>query len=103
MRYRSQTDRCARLPVKGDVCLFREAGETGFVRFHGAVVSVIGDTLTIRRLCHTDPHGSRHLISDLAPTGLEYSAYIDSGTAKVRMNDLVRVLGRLSRNDRVHL
>ena len=103
MRYRPHTDECARPPMKGDVCLFREAGETGFVRYRGVVVSVMGSTLTIRRLCHNDPHGSRHLISDVAPTGLEYTAYIDSATVKVRMNDLVRILGRLSRNDRPYL
>ena len=89
--------------MKGDVCILREAAEGKFVKFYAAIVNVSSDSLTIKRLFSSDSNGSRHLITDVTPTGMEYAAFLDSVVRKIRMTDLVRVIGRLSRRDMTYL
>lgn len=93
----------SRGPIRGDVCLFKGAGEDRYIIYPAAVVSVTGSRLTVKRLWDCDSFGTRHLISDVAPTGLEYAAFLDPGKGTTEMKQLVRILGRLSKRDLAYL
>ena len=102
MRYKPYKTE-SRPPMRGDVCLFNGTGEDRHTIYPAAVVSVSGSRLTVKRLWDCDSFGTRHLIADVAPTGLEYAAFLDSGKGTAEMKQLVRILGRLSKRDLAYL
>ena len=103
MRYRPQSKDERTIPLRGDVCLMKETLLGRTAGYYAAIVSVSGDSLEIKRLWKTDPNGTRHLLYDAAPTGLEYAVFMDPEAFIVRKSDLVRILGRISKRDRNYL
>ena len=67
--------------------------------FYVVVMSFTPDIAKVKRLHKEDEQGSRYLIKDLAPTGLEYSMFVDSRAVRIPRQAIGNRIGRISKTE----
>lgn len=99
MRYSKQVLPKDNGPARGDVRICTRKGIQGEETFAAIITSVQTDSAHVRRCYREDRYGEMYMIKDVASAGLEYSMFVGTDTETMRMNELGRLLGRLSKKD----
>ena len=98
MKYRSYKPSDDSLSA-GDVRRYTATGGGLAESFYVVVMSASSDAVRVRRLYKENLAGSRYLIGDVGPTGLEYAMFVDTKDADLPRRGIGRRIGRLSKTD----